>query len=470
MARKKSLLFELDIDIDIPPMLATQEEDAEYLSHNRHGALFSEPGTGKTLTVLRGMEKAGFGTEKDDKAVIVGPPISIRMWARWSKAYFEQLYNTIMPVQILVKGSDQIDPRAKIVIVSYGLLSQTAVVSKLNKFAARFVVADESDALKNRTSKRALAIWGRGGKRLGTIREHAEYVWPLTGTPIRRYPDDLFAHFKALHPKVLRDYNVETYEKFSRQFCIVQMRSYHPRQPMTPTVIGARNTEQLSRMIKDNYLAVRRTIHDVAKKMPPLSERIVDINYERSQELEDACAGVALEMVDLDDQDRASNSSLATAKRLLGIAKVNDAWSYIKEVLDKEGGPILVFFWHREVGDKLSELAAADDLKALKLDGASNAKAKVAAEQAFNAKQIDLLFGQIQTMGVSLNLQAGSHRAIAVESDWSEAAMDQAKRRLWRLGQNTHVLMDYLVAEHFIDTANMNTINKKRWVIEKVMD
>ena len=52
-----------------------------------------------------------------------------------------------------------------------------------------------------------------------------------------------------------------------------------------------------------------------------------------------------------------------------------------------------------------------------------------------------MLVGQIAAMGVSLNLQGGSH-IIELETDWSPAVMAQFRARCHRMGQKNHVHVD----------------------------
>lgn len=445
----------------IPPLLDTQKEDATYLSSHPHGALFSEPGTGKTLTALEGARIVGFGTAEAPRMLILAPPIALRMWRNTTQAYFPTAR-----VFWLQKGRQDIPEHAEAVVCSYSLLSQTKVISKLADFGATIVICDESDYLKGRNSKRSLAVWGVRGSARGTVREAATYVWPLTGTPIRRYPDDLYPQLKALHPALMKKEGISSYEKFCERFCYTELRRYHPRQSPTLTVVGAKDMDGLADLLFENNLAVRRSIADVAPHLPKITERIIDVSYKDNPELREATGSV--DMIDLESGE-SQEGVLARARRLLGVAKAPDVWDYCLDVQEKIDKPLLVLYWHKEVGNMLEGFAEAADKKFRRIDGSTPQVQRHCTEDMFNAGGLDFLFGQIQSMGVSLNLQAGSHYVVAAEFDWSEAAMDQAKRRLWRMGQEDHVMMDYCLADHPVDDAAMRVLAKKKSISQKVM-
>ena len=108
------------------------------------------------------------------------------------------------------------------------------------------LVLDEADALKTLSSERTKAIFGVRCKMDDCLAMNVPYVWFLTGTPIRRYADDLYPVLQAFWPNMLKKYfGVSSLSGFQQQFCVTQMRRFHPRQPMKATVIGNKNEDQL---------------------------------------------------------------------------------------------------------------------------------------------------------------------------------------------------------------------------------
>ena len=82
------------------------------------------------------------------------------------------------------------------------------------------------------------------------------------------------------------------------------------------------------------------------------------------------------------------------------------------------------------------------------------------AVDAFNAGEIDVIVGQIAAMGVSLNLQGGSH-IVVIEQDWSPALMSQFYARCHRIGQKDHVHVDILESDTKLDKAVRKIAQRK---------
>lgn len=422
--------------------LPTQDADADYLASNSRGALFSEAGTGKTLTVLEAFKRQDWAS----RLIVVAPPIALRMWEQNIADHLDAR------VQRIKTGKDKLDWSADAIVMSYSMVGpMTAQDSALG--AEEAIAIDESDALKTLSSQRTKAVYGVRASGRNCLIDSAPFVWPMTGTPIRRYADDLYPHLRALHPEKLKsEFGITSLAGFRRDFCVEQLKRFHPRQPAKPTVIGSKNEAILHDFIYDNEIAVRRTIHDVARYMPPLTVNEITVNYDESQALLEACAGT-IEMTEDD-------AVMATARRLLGVAKARHVANYALDVKQGVSCPILLLYWHKEVGQILQSVLQKDYAVDL-IDGATSSDERFASEQRFNSGQSDFLLGQIASMGVAINLQAGSHYAIFAEEDWSPAAKEQAMRRIWRLGQDTHVQVDVCLADHDLDLAVSNVIDRK---------
>jgi SNF2 family DNA or RNA helicase len=161
---------------------------------------------------------------------------------------------------------------------------------------------------------------------------------------------------------------------------------------------------------------------------------------------------------------------MAKARRLLGVAKANYVAEYVYDVWGQLTCPVLILYWHKDVGTALEAWFAAKNLNVRKIDGATSQDKRAEAEAVFNAQECDILLGQIASMGVAINLQKGSHYAVFAERDWSPAAQEQALRRLWRLGQDTHVQIDICEAEHPMDEAVGMVVDRKGKSATKIID
>ena len=426
--------------------LPTQIEDAAFLVRQRRACLFSEPGTGKTLTALEAWKQVG------GRLVVVAPPIALGMWAKNIEDHCGK------KAQRIKSGKDKIDDKADAFVMSYAMAGKFGLQPNV-------LVLDEADALKTLSSERTKAVFGVSCKMTQCLAYGVPYVWFLTGTPIRRYADDLYPVLQALWPNLLKeDFAISSLFGFQNKFCVTQMRRFHPRQPMKATVIGNKNEDQLRDFIYGNKIAVRRTMADVAAYMPPLTIRQVTVDFDNSEELREA-TGEAVYAGETD-------AIMAKARRLLGVAKANHVAEYVYDVWEQLTCPVLVLYWHKDVGNALAEqLQSKNQLLTIrKIDGATSQDKRAEAEADFNAQHCDILLGQIASMGVAINLQKGSHYAVFAERDWSPAAQEQAMRRLWRLGQDTHVQIDICEAEHPMDEAVGMVVTRKGKSATKIID
>jgi superfamily II DNA or RNA helicase len=426
--------------------LPTQTADAAYLVRKKRACLFSEPGTGKTLTALEAWKQVG------GKLVVVAPPIALRMWQSTIAEHCG------VNVQRIKTGKDKIDLSADAYVLSYSMAGKFDLKPDV-------LVLDEADALKTLNTERTNAIFGKNCNMKDCMAEGVPYVWFLTGTPIRRYADDLYPVLRALFREELKkELAITSLEGFRLFFCVSMNRRYHPRQPAQWVVIGNKNEERLRQFIYGSEIAVRRTIQDVAAYMPPLTVRTVTVDYENTDDLKEATG----EAVYAGEQD----PIMAKARRLLGVAKSKAVADYVYSTWEQLTCPVLVLYWHKDVGAALEEhlLDLDAGLTVHKIDGSTSAADKQKFEDAFNAQKSDILLGQIASMGVAINLQKGSHYAVFAERDWSPAAQEQAMRRLWRLGQETHVHVDICEADHPMDEAVGMVVARKSKSSTKITD
>lgn len=417
--------------------LPHQIEDAKFLASRKIAGCFNGMGTGKTLTALQATIEA-----EVLRVVIIGPPISLRMWAqeasRWTGA----------KVQILSKGSTPIDrdPEVEILICSYEIATKRQ--HELMAWAREplggmrtALICDESHALKSTKAKRTKAVLGRGG-----MCEAFEHTWLLTGSPMTRWADDLIPFlFRAAPQEIKKKIGALSIERYNLRYCITQKRTFPGARFPTKMTVGSRNLEELGQIL--STCATRRTLDDVWKDMPSLTQTRLEVSPKGIGQLVRDINKMT--MAEVEEGLRSNDGNLSSMRREIGLSMIPEAADYIAEQLEVGSGPILVGAWHRDVIDGLQqELQGERNLRVGSIDGRTGNVDKNKIAAAWNDKQLDVLVGQIGAMGVSLNLQQGGHRIVVVEEDWSPSIMDQFYARLHRMGQTRPVHVDTL----FVDT------------------
>lgn len=423
--------------VEIPPLLPEQERDAKFLADFQYAGDFSEPGAGKTLTALQGVKLAwGQGVS----LLIIAPPISLRMWTRTAAAFFK-------PRSVFMLNSSKASElkgafAGDMVVTTYAIA--TKCKKQIIAWSPKAIIIDEAHMLKSAGAARTKAIYNE------IVTSHnVRSVFALTGTPILRHNDDLYPMLKALAPDLLTEDGTLDQKQFLAMYTKQQLIKFHQKQwKPTQQTVASRNTERLNALVYGGHpagtvpFACRRMVDDLVA-MPPVTFEDVEVHYELSDDAVKLSASIADFALD--------TPALATVRRELGVAKVPAIVDVCLE-RKRKGEGMLVLFWHRDVGDALYEQLRPHGTTGL-INGSSSAQAKGAAEDAFNAGKLDYLVIQMAAAGVSLNLQKGGTVAIFAELDWSPGVIEQAYKRLWRMGQSKHVQVIFCVADHEADAA-----------------
>ena len=436
-------------------LLPHQIEDSVFLSATPGvKGNFSGMGSGKTVTALEGVRLIRAQTVagakgaapdflQDMPAIIVGPPISLHMWA---EEFEEHIEGSV--VQIVRTGKEKLKP-ADAYVMSYDIATKRKEELKALRF--QILICDESHALKNIKAKRTKAILGRHG-----LCETAIWTWCLTGTPSVRWNDDLFSFIcRADNAALTEKIGKVDMARFQLRYCITQKKTFSKFQKF-PTVVtvGNRNTHELNEMIFDGGMAVRRELRDVFENMPPLTINRLQVSLDADADLKKSLRSLEKQTMADIQQDMANNEEhLATIRRKLGVAKVKHSVSEIVDRVEAGIKPILVSAVHHDVIDALHEGLFAKGVTQLGvIDGRTKGDVRQSYVEGFNKGTLDVVIGQVNAMGVSLNMQGGSH-IVVVEEDWSPAVQAQLYARCHRLGQKDHVHVDIFESDTKLDKA-----------------
>ena len=169
-----------------------QIETAAFLTMNRRAFVFSEPGTGKTLSALWAADylmKLG-----KIRRVLVLCPLSIM-----HSAWLGDMNNSIIHRSAIIAHHPKASRRIEMlqqdyefVICNYEGLNLIADEIKAD---GRFdlVIVDEANAYKTNTTRR----W----KSLASILTPSTYLWMMTGTPASQSPTDAYGLAKLVNPE-----------------------------------------------------------------------------------------------------------------------------------------------------------------------------------------------------------------------------------------------------------------------------
>jgi SNF2 family DNA or RNA helicase len=402
--------------------LPFQIEDGKFLLGLPHRGLWSEPGTGKTLATALALEAV-------DNSIIVAPAAATAQWVRVLQARG-------MDAQLATERQPATLPRH--LVTSWGLMARGLLRPYLDRERFEALVLDESHkAVRDEAARTSEAL---------RLTQRVKRVWPLTGTPMIRYADDLWPLCNALWRRHLEALGIRSKAMFIRRFCttrdgfVVGTRQFTLRT-LHEMLYGLRGQPQV---------VVRRTLAEVAPLLPPVTSRVyeVPLTFPERKRLDELLTPELLAALEAAQGALDEDSHIATARRALGLLKAPEAAQLVSEA----PGKVIAVYWHTEVGDLLSKRLG--ETSQVRLDGSTPQAKRQQLVDAFNKPKGPRVFLlQMVAGGEAINPHEHCSHLIFCERDWSGATMEQALRRVRRMGQAQHQQIDFVDADHPIDIA-----------------
>ena len=410
-----------------------QREALQMLVHRKgRGALFLEMGTGKTATSLSWIRM----NPDIERVVVIATASTKTQWIREARKWGVDL-----PFWVLSGRKAHRLPKRGAVVINYDILD--AWVDVLLSWDPQTVLADEVQAVGNPKAKRSKAFAAIAKDR-GLI--------PMSGTPARTCPAQLFTVLNALDPVTFKDH-----WRYLHKYCDPKTDGFGT------TFKGSTNAEELHEKIRP--LGIRYTKLEVLKDLPDRVYNPVLMDCEVSKEYQDAQDKILSLQGHSPGQLRERLSALTASAFEL---KKESVLEWISEFLET-GNKLVVFGWHVAV---LDYLEAHLGKQCVRVSGGVSKDARERAVQRFvNDNRCKVFLGNIQAAGVGIDgLQEVCSDVAFVELCWSPADLDQSESRLHRLGQKSSVTVHYLLAAGTIDTVMAATLEKRKNALRLVVD
>ena len=419
-----------------------QNEGVIFLENHKGRALIAdEMGLGKTVQAL-----AYTQMHPELTPVIIVCPASLKL--NWAKECMQWMKDP----QIEILTGTKIHKTTKdIIIINYDILF--AWVSQLRKTDAKIMILDEAHYTKSSKAKRTKAT-----KMLAKTIPH---IIALSGTPIINKPIEIYNAIQMIDAELFPD---RWY--YYKHYCNAKHNGFGW------DFNGASHTNELHTTLKKT-LMIRRLKKDVLKDLPDKIRSFVPIEltnkYEYKEAEKDFIKWIEKEK-GLEAAEKAKNaeafSKIENLKQLAVKGKLKQCIEWIEDFLTSDQ-KLVVFATHKFVIEKLVE--AFPDIS-VKIDGSVTSENRQKAVDDFqNDDKIKLFFGNIQAAGVGITLTASSNM-VFIELPWTSGAIVQAEDRVHRIGQKDSVNIYYLLAINTIEEKIANMIDKKRKVLDSVLD
>ncbi len=406
--------------------------------HGIGGILADDMGLGKTLqTLALLLHEKERGIQVPSLAIL--PTSLMHNWLNEAKKFAPDL-RVMIHAGIQRSKDISVFSDFDLILTTYGLARQDLDI--LVQFPFHYLILDESQTIKNPTSKTAKAV-----KKL--ISHHR---LSLTGTPIENTVMDIWSQMSFLNPGLLGS------ENFFKKFYV---------QPIEKGKDPAR-IAKLRRIIYPFIL--RRRKRQVEKELPPKIERLHYCGMDEAQaefyeETRNQYRNYLLELVNSGTYKRNKLNLLAGLQKLRQIAihpqlvekgkysleqsgKYLEVKRMVHEVISKKS-KVLVFSQFVKMLQLLKDDLDKEGIPYNYLDGSTKDRAKEVEEFQTN-KKIPVFLISLKAGGVGLNLTAADYVFI-LDPWWNPAVENQAIDRSHRIGQKKTVFFYKFITEETIE-------------------
>jgi SNF2 family DNA or RNA helicase len=404
-------------------LLSHQEQTVSLLLSKKCIGDFSTMGTGKSLSALASI------IATKEKAVIVCPPFLVENWLNEIKKH------------TTLKGSPHFlkySPDSDIFIVPYTQLDKCEDIF----CNVKFVVADESQYLKNLEAKRTQKFHSLFYKYTPL------YFMALSGTPLKNRIPEIYSMLLLWDKFGVKPAITEKYKSFYT-FCCRFTNVVQGKYGMSYG--GMKNVEELRTYIKPNSIKHEASVLD----LPELSESNVVVSYKDSPELHKAFV----------EFTGSKFTAEITVKVQSAVTKAIFTSNYVSEAIDSGEGPIVVFSDHRKPIEVM-ELELSK-LRIRSITGETPMDKRASFVDMFNNNQLDVLLCTYGAASTGINLTS-SNLMVLNDLPWEVASLEQAKKRSHRLGQKRPCRIIHVIGSS-VDDLILKTLNAKMKVISEVM-
>jgi SNF2 family DNA or RNA helicase len=412
------------------------------------GILADDMGLGKTLQSITFIVSVlPILREKKTPVFIVCPSSLTYNWLFELKKFAPEVR------AVVIDGNKQ--NRAKIqnealnvdvIISSYPLLRSD--VKWFEKQFFHTVFFDEAQAFKNPLSKTAKAV-----KKI-----QAENRFALTGTPVENSSEELWSIFHVVFPELFQ--GLKEYSHLSRKKIARRIRPFMLRRlkedvlKELPEKIESLETVELLEDQKKLYAAyLAKLRHDTLKHL--------DKDTIRKNRIKILAGLTRLRQI-------CCHPGLFVDGYKGGSAKFDQLMKLVEEAkLSRRR--VIIFSQFTKMLEIIGRELAFQGRGFFYLDGQTPSAERVEICHRFNAGERDLFLISLKAGGTGLNL-TGADTVILYDIWWNPAVEEQAADRAYRIGQKNDVRVIKLVTRGTIEEKINELQEKKRNLIEEMID
>lgn len=325
-----------------------------------------------------------------------------------------------------------------IILSTYGIVRNDIEI--LRDFNFHYVILDESQNIKNPTSKTYLAV----------TQLQAQYRLVLTGTPIENSLIDLWAQMNFLNKGLLGNL------PFFKSRFVLPIEKHNDEQ----------RQQQLQQLIQPFIL--RRTKQAVLSDLPPLTEQTIycemtDKQRSLYETVKSKMRNLLLDFIETKRENEtaiyilqaltklrqlANHPSMTEENYAGGSGKFEQACQHIEALLS-ENHKVLIFSSFVKHLNLFKQFFVENGMEYSMLTGATANRKKVITDFQKNP-QNRLFLISLKAGGVGLNLTAADY-VFLLDPWWNPAVENQAVSRAHRIGQDRKVFVYRFISADSIE-------------------
>lgn len=437
------------------PLLRHQNDALAFLRRRGwRGALFMEPGLGKTRVGLEAARRA--------RRTIVMAPLNPAMfvWPAQRQEWARDLSFALVRGSPKERARILFDQKPDIAVLNYDLVHWLYdEVAARRKLPYDLLILDESTAVKSSSSVAFRA--------LQALEPAFDAVIPMTGTPAENSLHDLWGQL----------WFVDRGEALGKRIGVFRERYCSPVVKENYATWKVTRAQDLRRDAAPLCFVRRATD---CLDMPPLifNDVVFDLTsaerrfYETTRkhyivELPDEPFTLANAGVALDKLRQITSGFVYDEERVAHvIERVPSKIRALEEAVDEAfGRPILVGFWYQ--GSKRLIQAAFPNAPAI--DRFTPPREKERLFAAWSRGELPILLGQVKTIALGMNMQSPDASVIFYDMPWSHGQHWQFIRRIWRQGQATKVVVRRLIARYTVDGYVASVLKRKQQAEDELL-
>lgn len=432
-----------------------QKACIEHIIEHPYCGLFLDLGLGKTVTALTAIEALMFDYCEVDSALIIAPKrVAESVWQEEAQNWEHLRHLTFSKIIGTQKQRQEaIRTKADIYIISRDNIAWLSALYGGGKLPFDMVVIDELSSFKSYKSERF--------KAMRSARLYIKRLVGLTGTPAPNGLIDLWSQI----------YLMDRGDRLEKTITRYREKYFRPGRTNGNVVYSYD-------LMSDSEFLIHKKIEDICismkaedyLEMPFRTDNYIKLKMSENirKQYEDFEKNKVLELLSSADKETAINvvNAAALSNKLLQFANgaiydeernvypIHDIkLEALKEIIDDANGqPVLVAWTYQFDRDRIKEYLKAYKPRELKTNKDI---------EDWNTGKVQVMLAHPASAGHGLNLQAGGHIIIWFGQTWSLELYQQFNGRLYRQGQQSHVVINHLILQGTHDEDVIKALKSK---------